>query len=114
MATNQVYEPGDHIQVTPTAPATVNSGDPVLVGDLPGVALTDEDSDGKVTVTLAGVYKLAVTAESGAITPGTKVYYDAGDSGLNDTSAGNTPFGFALGSVTSGSTSTIPVKIHAF
>src|SRR5690554_5085388 len=101
MATNQVYENGDQFEVTPTAPATVNSGDPIMVGDLPGVALTDEDDDGKVTGKFNGVFNLPVNAESGAITPGTKVYYDAGDSGLNDSSAGNKPFGFALGSVTS-------------
>lgn len=114
MATNQKYEDGDQLSVAVTAPTTPSSGDPVLFGVLPGVALTDEDDDGNTTVAFKGVYNLSVKAESGNITPSTALYYDSADANLNDASSGNTAFGFALGSVTSGATATIPVKIQSF
>jgi hypothetical protein len=42
---------------------------------------------------------------------GDRLYYDAADDGLNNAASGNTSFGYALGAVDSGATSTIPVKI---
>lgn len=118
MATNQVYEHGDQFQIVASAvdePATPTSGDPVLIGALPAVALTDvyEDLDGveKITIKTNGVYDLAVEAEGGAIAIGDIVYYDAGDEGLNGASSGNTRYGYALGAIDSGATAVIPVKI---
>jgi predicted RecA/RadA family phage recombinase len=41
--------------------AGVLSGSPVIVGMLPGVALTDRDASGNATVQLDGVFEVSVT-----------------------------------------------------
>lgn len=118
MATNQVYEDGVQFAV-PAAqvddPATPTSGDPVRIGNLPAVALTDAETDADgtsvITVKTNGVYEFAVEAESGAIGYGDLLYYDAADDGLNNTAAGNTRFGYALGTVVNLATGIISVKI---
>lgn len=122
MAKNRVLINGRHLSVAATAPATPASGDPVIVNDLPGVALTAERSDGTVTIDTEGAFDLAVSAVSGtagststAIPFGGRLYYfDAGSavSKLNRQSTG-IPFGFALGSFNAGSGGTIPVKVWA-
>jgi|SRR5690554_2259481 len=118
MATNQVYNDGVQFDVPVSAvdsPASPGSGDAVLIGSLPAVALTDPwtDADGvsRITVKTNGVYELAVTSEGTAISIGDIVYYDTGDSGLNNSSGGNTHFGYALAPVDNAATATIPVKI---
>jgi predicted RecA/RadA family phage recombinase len=111
MATNQVFEHGDQFVVVATEPATPQSGDPILVGQLPGVALTDENADGEVTAKFNGVWEFPVEAEGGAITPGAIVYYDAADDALNNSSSGNIRFGYALDEVDNAATATIRVKI---
>lgn len=111
MALNQVFEHGDQFVVTPTSPTTAQSGDPILVGQLPGVALTDEDADGQVTGKFNGVWEFPVEAEAGAIAPGAIVYYDVADAGLNNSSSGNVRFGYALEVVNNLATTTIRVKI---
>lgn len=122
MATNRAYATGDQLEVAPTAGpnATVGAGDPVIVNDLPGVALTDADdtiaSSGVCTVQFDGVFELDVTgdnqAESGtAIAPGEIVYWDDDDTQLNADDTDGVRFGYALESVDSGSTTTIQVKV---
>lgn len=56
-------------------PSGTKSGDAVMIGDLPGVALIDRDSNGKATIDTSGGYKLTV---SGAIEPGDIVYFTDG------------------------------------
>src|SRR5690554_1253002 len=115
MATNQVYNDGVQFTVPAadvTEPATPESGDPLLIGDsMPAVALTDPFTDGagvsQITVKTDGVYELAVEAEGGAISIGDRVYYDAGDEGLNNSASGNTSWGYALGAVDNGATAVI-------
>lgn len=114
MATNEVYAPGvTTLNCVPTAPTTVDSGDPVLLGKLPGVALTDEDSDGNATIAISGVFQLSVKGEDGsgnsAVAAGDILYYDSDV--INKDVTNGTRFGYALGAVTSGSTSTIDVLI---
>lgn len=113
MATNRLYEKGDQLKVVPTAPADVASGDPVLFGTLPGVALTDEDDDGEATVQFGGVFELDVVgadnAGGAAITAGDPVYYDGGE--INADATDGTLFGYALEDVASGATTATPVKI---
>jgi len=117
MATNQVYNHGDQWDVPASAvtPSDPESGDPVLVGQLPAVALTgvwtDATGTDRVTVKTNGVYELPVTGESGAVSIGTIVYFDTSDEGLNDSSSDNVRYGYALGAVGNGSTTVIPVKI---
>lgn len=118
MATNQVYEYGDQFTV-PAAqvdePASPESGDALLIGVMPAVALTDpyDDTDGVSTISVKtnGVYEFAVEAEGGAIAYGDRLYYDAGDEGLNNSASGNTSWGYALGTVDNAATAVIPVKI---
>jgi predicted RecA/RadA family phage recombinase len=119
MATNQKFNHGDQFPAPAadvTEPATPESGDALLVGDaLPAVALTDIYVNGAgvntITVKTNGVYDLPVTAAGGAIGFGDRLYYDAADEALNNSASGNISWGYALGPVDNGATSTIPVKI---
>ncbi|ROO82587.1 uncharacterized protein DUF2190 [Actinocorallia herbida] len=116
MARNIVHEAGDALYVAVTAPATPVSGDPVLIGQIPGVAITDEQSDGKTSVLCTGVANLLVKGETtvnAAITAGDIVYYDAAASPhkINKDNTNGVRYGYALADVGSGVTATIPVKI---
>ncbi len=116
MATNRVHEQGNRIEAACTQPATPSSGDPVLIGQLPGVALIDEAADGKTVVQTDGVFNLSVEAANNttgsAVAVGDVIYYDAAATvKLNKDNVAGVRFGYALGTVTSGATATIPVKI---
>ncbi|MBN6054523.1 DUF2190 family protein, partial [Nonomuraea sp. RK-328] len=116
MATNQVYNHGDQFDVVCTEPTTPSSGDPVLVGQLPGVALTDENADGTTTVKFNGVYDFPVKGETttnAAIAAGDILYYDSAATPhkLNKDNTNGVRFGYALEAVSSGATTTIRVKI---
>ena len=122
MATNRIFEKGTQLSVVPDlAPnATVASGDPVAVGQLPGVALTDADdtvaSGGECTVQFDGVFDLEVvgTSDDGttgaAIAVGDIVFLDT-DATLNVDTTNGIRFGYALEAVASGATTTIRVKV---
>lgn len=91
MATNQRYTHGHHIALP--APKEINSGDPVLIGDISGVAQTSAKTGEKVTLWRDGSYDLEV---DGALTVGQAVYIKAADSTLTATASGNKLFGYAL------------------
>src|SRR4051812_26030166 len=60
MAKNRVYEDGEALSV-PVIAGTV-SGSPVIVGMLPGVAITNRDSNGNASCKLGdGVWNVSVT-----------------------------------------------------
>ncbi len=121
MAKNEVYYPGDTLPLP--VPAGTESGDPVVVGTIAGVALEDRDAAGNAPVRVKGVFKLSVTGHDGtkneAIGVGGKVYYTA--------PSGKTPaiidanvttgkeFGVALKAIAKGATdavvATIPVAL---
>jgi predicted RecA/RadA family phage recombinase len=120
MAKNQSLETGEQISVVCSDPATPASGDPVIAGQIPGVALIAEGCRRcTTTVKTNGVYNLSVkgvtTAAAGsAVAVGDIIYYVAGNTpklskAVGD--AGAVRFGYALGAVNSGATATIPVKI---
>lgn len=112
MAKNILFEDGDQLRVVCSAPATPASGDPVMVGDLPGVALVNEDEEGYTTVKFNGVAELSVkgeTTSNAAVSYGDTLYYDAGV--INRDSTNGKRYGYALGAVSSGATTKIPVKI---
>jgi len=71
MAKNEVFRNADHL--TLPVPTGTKSGDPVVVGELKGVALTDRDTtDGTATVWLKGAFAFSV---DGAVdTVGTPVH----------------------------------------
>lgn len=119
MAKNRELEDGKTIKLIPTAApnTTAQSGDPVMIGQLPGVALTTADNTiasgtGKCTVDLGGVYRLPVKGEittNTAVAAGDILYYDAGV--INRDNTNGVRFGYALDPVTSGATTTIRVKV---
>lgn len=111
MATNQVYANAQHIPLP--VPAGTKSGDPVLVGDLVGVAVIDIEADGQATVWRDGAYNFSVT---GAVTEiGSPVYIAAAgqgtrQTGLTVTAGSDVLFGYALATKAAGA-SVIPVAI---
>jgi predicted RecA/RadA family phage recombinase len=64
MAKNRVFA-DDRSRYLPV-PEGTKSGDPVLFGQRPGVALTDRDSKGKATIDFGGCYELEVEAKNKA------------------------------------------------
>lgn len=72
MAKNMKYENALHISVD--APYDVDSGDPVAVGLIRGVAIHDAKEGERVTVWLDGSWMLDV---SGAVNAGDAVYISA-------------------------------------
>lgn len=115
MAKNKVFDESDQLSLVCTDPATPVTGDPVLVGQIPGVALTNERADGTTSVDTEGVYHLSVKGVNGsgntAIAAGDIVYYVAADTPKLSAKATGVRFGYALDAITSGSTSTIRVKL---
>lgn len=112
MAGNGLRTEGRHIQVTA---ASIESGDPVCVVALTGVAQYDTDASGKVVIDRNGTYDLSVAAVNAqgnsAVVEGDSIYYNSGDTPkLNKKSAG-VLFGYALEGITSGSTATIEVAL---
>lgn len=122
MATNRIFAKGTQLKVAPDlcANATVASGDPVAVGQIPGVALDTADdtvaASGECTVQFDGVFDLEVvgTSDDGttgaAIAIGDVVYIDT-DGTLNVDTSNGIRFGYALEAVASGATETIKVKV---
>lgn len=109
MAKNRVYEDGEQLSV-PVIAGTV-SGSPVIVGMLPGVALTTRDANGNSTCQLGdGIFNVSVVA-AGAVTVGQPIYITSTTYALSDAAgAGKQLFGHAMAAKASG-TSTIPVRI---
>jgi predicted RecA/RadA family phage recombinase len=113
MARNRRYEDGKQFPVT--VPSGVVSGDPIVVGTLPGVAVVDRRSDGTATCDFAGVYDLSVKGHDGTanapIAEGATIYYNSGATPKLNVQVAGVRFGYALTPVVSGATTTIPVKI---
>lgn len=119
MAKNYISE-GKVIHAACTYPAAPDSGDPVLVGTIPGVALTDEGAGGnastETSIATEGVFDLSVEAVNNggnsAVVAGDKIYYEAGETPpLNKDNVSGVLFGKALAEITSGETATIKVLL---
>lgn len=104
MATNEVFKYGDWLEL-PVASGT-DSGEPVVVGDLVGVAQTTRDADGNASVALTGAFNLSVTGVTAVGTP----IYITGAGALNVTATGNKLFGHAL-AVKTAAAAVIPVRL---
>ncbi len=134
MAVDRAYAQGGivwpNVKVTAqTASRTSNhalSGDPVICGQKPGVALDDADSGGKTRMQVDGIFNLLVGAidSSGtsgadanvAVNGGDILYFDQAKTPPVSKRAGGIRFGYAVGDtatqvVASGST-TARCKIH--
>lgn len=83
---------GDTLEVT--AGSDIASGAPVLSGGLFGVATNSAKTGEVVAVRVKGVYELA-KATGASWSLGDKLYWDASESEVTKTAAGNLPIGFA-------------------
>jgi len=116
MATNIIMQDASNLAVVCAHPTTPSSGDPVLFGSYcTGVALNDEDTDGKTTVLFGDfIADLSVKGvnDSGnsAVAVGDTIFYNSADTPVLNKKASGVFFGFALETVNSGSTDTIKVK----
>ena len=112
MAKNVKYEPGWSLNLTCTTPDEPNSGDPVRIGNLTGIALTDKDAAGKTVVNTGPfVAKFSVKANGGTgIDVGDTIWYhDDATPALDNVPTGGYYYGIALEAVTAGQTATIQV-----
>jgi predicted RecA/RadA family phage recombinase len=102
--------------VTCSDPTTPASGDPVVCGQIPGVALAAEDSAGLTTIALDGDFTLSVkgvdSSGNSAVADGDIIYYQTGDTPkLSKKATGGVRFGYARGVVLTSATSTIRVQV---
>jgi predicted RecA/RadA family phage recombinase len=112
MADNIKYEPGWSLDLTCTKPDEPNSGDPVRIGNMTGIALTDEDAAGKTAVNTGPfVAKFAVSDNGGTgIAVGAPIWYhDDATPVLDNVSTGGYYYGIALEAISAGQTATIQV-----
>lgn len=115
MAANMVVKWSKTRKYACSYPATPSSGDPVVTGQIPGVALTTEDTNGDTTVALDGDFNLSVKGIDGngnsAVADGDILYYTNGDTPPLSKKATGVRFGYARASVGSSSTGTIRVQV---
>lgn len=111
MADNIVLTEGNQVRFTK---ASVNSGDPVVIGQIPGVALIDTDANGYITLKRNGSANLEVEAVDGsgvsAIVEGDILYYETGADPLINKKTTGVRFGYAMEALASG-TGTIEVLL---
>jgi predicted RecA/RadA family phage recombinase len=120
MSTNQIHDHGDAVSVACTDPASPISGDPVLLGQLGGVAQTTKGQGGNTStntsVSFVGVFKLSVKGIDGAgnsaVAPGDTIFYVTGDTPKLSKKATGVKYGTALDAVVSGATTTIRVRLN--
>lgn len=115
-------QPGNIIDVVESAlvhpthtDGLVNSGDPCVVGQLPGVAEIDAGaSTDTIPVLVKGVVNVSVTGTdnvgNSAVAFGDKLYIDGATAAITKNNT-KVPFGIALGAVTSGGTASIDVRL---
>ncbi len=116
MATNVTREIGNQLAVTVSHPTAPVSGDPCRWGEKVGVALADEDTvTGKTTVKFDGCATFSVKGVDGsgnsAVAVGDILYYVDADTPKLSKKATGVRFGYAAGTVGSGSTATITVEV---
>lgn len=115
MAKNMVFAEGTKLSAVCSDPTTPNSGDPVLIGQIPAVAVTDERTDGTTSVDTEGVWELSVKGVDGsgnsAVAVGDILYYVAADTPKLSKKATGVRYGYALQAVSSGATATTRVKL---
>src|SRR5689334_22135843 len=112
MAKNIVFEEGNNLSLPVNAGTT--SGSPVIVGMLPGVAVTDRRPDGNATVKLEGVVSVSVTTTAN-VTVGQPIYITSTTYALTDAAgAGKHLYGHAITAATGAGTKTLSVRLPGF
>ena len=118
MAKVIVHDPGWNLSLVCSHPAAPSSGDPVRCGEMTGIALTDESGGqnptGSTTVNLGPfVADLSVQAVddvgNSAVALYDKLYYTDADTPVLSKKKSGYFYGYALETITSGSTATINV-----
>lgn len=113
MATNETLDQADTIYGT--VPSGKVSGDPVVLGQVPGVCLISRDAAGKATITRTGMHKISVKGidqvGNSAVAEGDILYYTGADTPPVSKKNTGVRFGYAGPgqAVTSGATATIDV-----
>ena len=100
MAKNLVYKDGEQLKFyTNSSPGSeIESGEPFVVGQIPAVAMADEEN-GYTVGRLVGVFELSVTGTVSAV--GTPIYITSANA-LTTTAGSNVLFGYALETKSSG------------
>jgi predicted RecA/RadA family phage recombinase len=115
MAKNKIFDRGVALSLVCSHPAAPKSGDPVRVGEMVGVALTDERADGTTSVDFEGVFDLSVKGVDGAgnsaVAVGDKIFYVDADTPVLSKKATGRFAGWALEVVSAGGTDTIRVRL---
>jgi len=112
MAKNVKYEPGWSLNLTCTKPEKPNSGDPVRIGNLTGIAIKDEDAAGKTVVNTGPFVAEFSVKDNGStgIAIGAPIWYhDDATPALNNVSADGYYYGIALEAISDNQTATIQV-----
>jgi hypothetical protein len=114
MARNVIFNEGNEIEL-PVASGSV-SGDPVVAGQIPGLATTDRDATtGLASVKCNGVVDISVKAIDGggnsAVAIGDILYHVQADTPKVSKKNTGVRYGYALEAITSGATDTIRVKL---
>lgn len=110
MARNKRYERG--VKIKYPVPSGTESGDPVLIGQMPGVALTDRGTDNEATVDFEGYFDLEVTATAADIAVGDILYaHGTGPFTIDNVAAAGVRFGYAGEALAEDDTDTILVRL---
>lgn len=98
--------------LTVEAPATVASGDGVLVGLIFGIAVTSAGSGEDVPIKTAGVFRMPKVSAQAWATVGLTIYWDDGNTRCTTVDTG-VPIGVNVATAANPS-ATGDVKLHAF
>ena len=109
MATNFIQH-GDVLTIT--APAAVTGGEPVIVGEIRGIAVGDADSGAPVDVATGGVFTLSKVATDD-VALGDAIYWDSSAELATVTATDNDKIGVAVEAAGNG-VGTVKVRISAF
>lgn len=111
MAKDRAFSQGANLSLA--VPEGVVSGQALVVGQIPCVALIDRRSDGTCELATRGVYELKVEGKNKAgnkkVEPGDIVYIKGGVLGVNNEEG--VRYGYALEVVESGAATTILVRL---
>ncbi|MEI6126403.1 MAG: DUF2190 family protein, partial [Pseudomonadota bacterium] len=110
---NNKIQKGEVLNLAPSGGATVNN--PVMVGNLKGVAAVTIASGSLGAVDTEGVFDLSVKAVNDAgnvaVAIGDQIYFNDNDTPKLTKKRSGKFFGYALEAITSGSTATINVLL---
>lgn len=95
------------------ADGLVDAGDPVLIGRIPGVALTSATATTDIiAIAVVGVFDLTIASTAHGVALGETIHINASTAALSDNSdSTDVPFGSALEAVAAGAADTINIRL---